>query len=224
MARLDPKESKLAQSTLEFKRRDFLGLLLKGPSIIIPSSMRLEILDRIHDEHQGIVKRRRRTKDSVWWPGLGKQLEEMVTNCRKCIEHRKPNSEPMIPPEVPERPWQVLGIDLFSPNGQTYLLVVDYFSRFIEISILLVSQKSSETIRALKSIFARHRLPDILRSDNGPIFVSTEFDEFSKEYSFTHVASSQKLPQANGEAERAVQTIKNALKKEKDPGKAFMSY
>ena len=75
-------------------------------------------------------------------------------------------------------------------------MVMDYYSRFIEISILLASQKSSETIRALKSIFARHRLPDILRSDNGPIFVSTEFDEFSKEYSFTHVTSSQKLPEA----------------------------
>ena len=92
---------------------------------------------------------------------------------------------------------------------------MDYHSRFIEISILLASQKSSETIRALKSIFAGHGIPDILR----------EFDEFSKEYSFTPVTSSQKLSQANGEAERAVvETIKNALEKEKDPGKALMSY
>ena len=60
-------------------------------------------------------------------------------------------------------------------------MVMDYYSRFIEISILLTSQKSSETIRALKSIFVRQGIPDILRSDNGPRFVSTEFDEFSKE-------------------------------------------
>ena len=158
------------------------GLLLKGPHLIILLSMRLEILNRIHNGHQGIVKWRRRNKDSVWWPGLDKQLEEMVTNCRKCIEHRKPNSEPMIPSAVPARPWQVLGTDLFSLNRWTYLLVVDYFSRFMEISILLASQKWSETIRALQSIFARHGIPDILRSDNGPQFVSTEFDDFSKEY------------------------------------------
>ena len=100
---------------------------------------------------------------------------------------------------------------MFSLNGRTYLLVMDYYSRFIEISI-----------RALKSIFTRHGIPDILRSDNGPKFFSTEFNEFSKEYPFTRVTSSQELPQANGEAERAVQTIKNALKKEKDPGKALM--
>ena len=90
------------------------------------------------------------------WPGLGKQLEETVTNCRNCIGHRKPNSEPMILSAVQERPWQVLGTDLF---GRTYLLVMDYYSRFIEISILLAYQKSSETIPALKSIFARHGIP-----------------------------------------------------------------
>ena len=113
---------------------------------------------------------------------------------------------------------------MFSLNGRTCLFVVDYFSRFIEISILLAFQKSSETIYAVKSIFARHRIPEILRSDNGPQFISTEFDEFSKEYLFTQMTSSQKLPQANGEAERAIQTIKNALKKGKDPAKALMSY
>ena len=64
----------------------------------------------------------------------------------------------------------------------------------------------------------------MLRSDNEPKFVSTEFDEFSNEYSFTLVTSNLKLPQANGKAKRAVQTIKNAIKKEKDPVEALMSY
>ena len=117
------------------------GLLLKGLRLIITSSIRLEILDRMHDGHQGIVKCSRRTKEPVWWPGLDKQLEEMVTNCHKCIEHRKPNRESVISSAVPERPWQVLRTDLFSLNGRTYLLVVDYVSRFIEISVLLASQK-----------------------------------------------------------------------------------
>ncbi|XP_044166476.1 uncharacterized protein K02A2.6-like [Acropora millepora] len=206
MVRLDSKVSKLAQSILEFKRRNFLGPRTSSQRrlIILPSSIRLEILDRIHDGHHGIVKCSRRTKESVWWPGSGKQLEEMVTNCHKCIERRKPNRESMVSSAVPERPWQVLGTDLFSLNGRPYLLVVDYFSRFIEISILLASQRASETIRALKSTFARHGIPDISRSDNGPQFVSTEFDELSNDYLFTHVTSSQKLPETNGEAERAV--------------------
>ena len=148
----------------------------------------------------------------------------MVTNCRRCIEHRKPNREPMIPTATPERPWQVLGTDLFTLKGRTYLLVVDYFSRYVEVSLMLASQTSSDTVRTLKSIFARHGVPEILRSDNGPQFASTEFDQFSKDYSFTHITSSPNFPQANGEAERAVQTVENILKKEQDPAKALMSY
>ena len=83
------------------------GLLLKGSRLIIPSNMRLEILDRIHEGHQGIAKCRRRVSHSVWWPGLSKQLGDMVTNCRECLGHRKLNREPMIPSAVSERPWQV---------------------------------------------------------------------------------------------------------------------
>ena len=128
--------------------------------------MRLEILERIHEGNQGIAKCRRRIKDSVWWPGLSKQVEDRVTSCRKCIEHRKPNRQPMIPTAVPERPWLVLGTDLFSLKGRTYLLVVDYFSRYVEVSLMLASQMSSKTVRALKSIFARHGVPEILRSDS----------------------------------------------------------
>ena len=88
----------------------------------------------------------------------------------------------------------------------------------------LTSQKSSEAIRALKSIFARHGILEILRSDKGHQFACTEFDQFSKEFAFTHITSSPKLPQAHGEAARAVQTVKNAMKKEEDPVKALMSY
>ena len=39
------------------------GLLLKGSQLIFPSTMQLEILERIHEGHQGIVKCRRRVKE-----------------------------------------------------------------------------------------------------------------------------------------------------------------
>lgn len=102
--------------------------------------------------------------------------------------------------------------------------MVDYFSRYIEVSLLLAFQKSSDTIRALKSISARHGVPEILRSDNGPQFVSTEFDKFSKEYSLTHVTSSPKMPQLNGEAGVHRSDGEKRTQKEKDAAKALMSY
>ena len=57
------------------------GLLLKSNRIIIPSVLRLDILDKLHSGHQGISKCRERAQQAVWWPGLSRQLEELVRNC-----------------------------------------------------------------------------------------------------------------------------------------------
>ena len=79
----------------------------------------------------------------------------------------------MIPPAVSERPWQILGTDVLSLKGVTYLLVVDYFSRYIEVALFLTSQKSSDTIRALKSIFARHGI--LTKGRNMLLRISTNY-------------------------------------------------
>ena len=101
---------------------------------MIPSALRLEMLDRIHTGHQGISKCRERAKQSLWWPGLSRQLEELVKNCSTCQKCLNQRREPLIPTALPELPWQRVGTDLFEFRGHSYLLVVDYYSRFIEIA------------------------------------------------------------------------------------------
>ena len=184
---------------------------MKGCRIIIPSVMRLEILDRLHKGHQGITKCRARAKASVWWPGLSKQVEDLVHGCRRCAEHKNEFTEPLIPSVTPERPWQIVGTDLFHLKGNTYILVVDYFSRYVEVALLMSSQSSQDVIKALKSIFARHGVPEVVRSDNGPQYSSGEFQKFAKDWGFQSSISSPKYAQSNGEAERAVQTKKKTL-------------
>ena len=150
------------------------GLLLKASRVIIPSCMRIEILDRLHEGHQGITKCRSDAKMSLWWPGLSRQIEDMVQGCRKCAKHRTFRAEPLINSVVPDRPWQIIGTDLLQLKGRTYLLVVDYFSRYIELALFSSSQTSQDVIQALKSMFARHGIPDSVRSDNGPQYCSAE--------------------------------------------------
>ena len=87
------------------------GILMKGCRIIIPSVMRLEILDRLHKSHQDITKCCTRAKASVWWPS--KQMEDLVHGCQRCAEHKNECTEPLIPSVTPERPWQIVGTDLF---------------------------------------------------------------------------------------------------------------
>ena len=84
----------------------------------------------------------------------------------------------MIPSDVPQRPWQTVGSDLFELNGSNYLLVVDYLSAFVEIATL--NNTSSATIvNNLKSIFARHGIPEIVVTENGPQYSSQTFTAFA---------------------------------------------
>ena len=106
-----------------------------------------------------------RTKASVWWPCVSREVKEFVTNCRECAKESRLQREPMIPTPSPEFPWQQVGVDLFEMAGQHYLLVVDYFSRFPEVA-KLVSTTSSSVITILKAIFSCHGLPEVVRSDN----------------------------------------------------------
>ncbi len=111
--------------------------------------------------------------------------------------------------------------DLFELSGKTYVLVLDYYSRFVEVQ-LLHSISSTGVITALKVIFACHGIPDTLVSDNGPQYASYEMVEFAESYGFRHITSSPHYPQANGMAERTVKTVKGLLPT--DPYMALLSY
>jgi hypothetical protein len=198
------------------------SLIMKGTRILIPSCMRLNILDKIHEGHLGITKCRERAKQSVWWPGLSTQIQDMVQHCRTCAMHMVNKPEPLFPTSFPERPWQALAIDFFKCENIDYLIVVDYFSRYVEICPMKKNKTATEVCRVLKSIFSRHGIPERVKSDNGPPFDSGEYLHFANEWGFEVRHSSPKYPQSNGEVERAVQTIKRLLKKEKE--KALLAY
>ena len=102
-------------------------------------------------------------------------------------------------------------------------MVVDYYSRYIEIA-KLISTSSNDVIRHLKSIFAHHSIPESVVSDNGPQYSAISFSNFTKEYGFTHTTSNPRYPQVNGAAERAVKTVKELLVKNKDPYLALLDY
>ena len=95
----------------------------------------------------------------------------------------KQPKETLQPHEIPTRPWQRVGTDLFSWNGKEYLLVTDYYSLFPEVTRLR-STTSAAVIDTLKSLFARHGTPDVLVSDNGPQYDSEEFQKFCGDWNF----------------------------------------
>ena len=210
-----------------FKFKDNLSvcnnLLLYNNRIVVPKTLQRETLKRIHLGHQGIERCRARAVTSVWWPGITHEISQMVQGCPECAESTVPRREPLITTPLPDYPWQLVGTDLFELDKKHYLLVVDYFSRYPEV-IKLTSTTSTMVIAALKSVFARHGIPETLRSDNGPQYASEEFTRFASSYGFCHITSSPRYPQSNGQVERMVQTIKRMLKKSSDPHVAVLSY
>lgn len=199
------------------------GLLMRGSRIVIPPPLQQEILDKLHEGHQGITKCRDRARQSVWWPGLSTQLENLVTNCETCCKNQHQRAQPLVPSQLPELPWQKVGTDLFEWRNKHFLLIVDYYSRYIEIA-KLSQTTAEEVILHTKSIFARHGIPEIVFSDNGPQYTAEVFEKFASDYQFEHETSSPYFPQSNGEAERAVKTVKEMLTKSKDPYLAMLSY
>ena len=199
------------------------GILLHGNRLVIPQALRKDMLDRVHQGHQGIVKCRALARSCIWWPGMSKDVGLLVDNCPACEKFRQVPPQPLIPTPTPDYAWQQVGSDLFEWLGEHYLLIVDYYSRWIEISHL-TSLTSASVINSFKAIFARMGIPETVVTDNGTQYTSAEFSKFSKYYGFRHITSSPHHPAGNGEAERAVQTVKNLLKKEQDPFLALLNY
>lgn len=199
------------------------GLLLYRNRIVIPETLRDEVLRSIHDGHLGLTKCRARAQDSVWWPGITQDIRNLINTCEFCQTHRPSQlREPLKYTPLPSRPWQKVGADLCELDGKHFLVVIDYFSRFIEIAFLQ-SITSAQVIGKMKNMFARWGIPEELVSDNGTQFTSEAFHEFALNYKFRQTFTSPHYPQSNGEAESAVKIAKRILRQD-DIFKALLSY
>ena len=178
----------------------------------------------IHESHLGINKCKSCARDSLFRIGMASDVEQTVRNCTVCAQNQRANvKEPLIPGIIPDRPWSHVSADIMELNNRHYLVIVDRYTKWVELN-LLENMTSKNVIKHLKSQFSRFGIPDEFYSDNQSTFVSSEFRGFAKEYGFDCVTSSPTFAQSNGLAERAVQTMKDLLKKAKDPYLAMLSY
>ena len=140
---------------------------------------REEVLNILHDTHPGIVKMKSLARSYVWWPKMDTNLEEKVKSCATCQNHQKtPSCSPLHPWEWPGRPWSRLHVDYAEPfRGKMFLLIIDAHSKGMDIHCVN-SATSSVTVDKMRSTFASRGLPEIVVSDNGSNFVSSEFKSF----------------------------------------------
>ena len=198
------------------------GLIMKETRIVIPAKQCEAILKLIHKGHLGLNKCKLRAKETVYWPGLNDQLEDLLLNCELCLKYStsKHKQEPslLLGQEVPLYPWTKLATDVFHFEGISYLLIVDYTSRF-PVVCKLTSMRGQHIAIHFKFICSEYGWPETLVSDNGPCYTSEVFTNLMQEYNIYHITSSPHYPQSNGLAEKYVQIVKNLFYKAKEEGR-----
>ncbi len=199
------------------RKRNYLslwnGCITYGTRIVIPAALQNRVLEELHTSHLGMVKMKAIARSYVWWPNIDKDIETTASNCETCKQlAHMPNKAPVHPWLYPSGPWQRIHIDYAGPiEKKMLLIVVDAYSKWVEVKIMRTTTTEA-TISALQEMFSRWGLPEHVHSDNGPQFVSAEFENFMHFNHILHTKSAPHHPQSNGLAERYVQTVKKALK------------
>ncbi len=100
------------------------GIVMKGQRVLIPECMQEDILEQLHYGHMGAEKTKLRARDCVYWPGINNDIEKTVGRCTTCQTNQPSNQkEELMPHEIPSRPWQSCGTDMFHWNGDDYLIL-----------------------------------------------------------------------------------------------------
>ena len=198
--------------------------------LVLPLSLRPLVLKQMHDGksggHLAYIKTFKKIGCYFYWPSMRADIEQYVKACATCQANKKMPNRPLLHPhELATAPFEVIGIDFLGPikplsaNGNSYVLViVDYFSKWVE-AIPLPDQKATTTASALyKCIIQRHGMPKAIISDRGTNFTSKLFEEFCQFFGINHRLTTAYHPASNGETERFNRTLISMLRKTLEDG------
>ena len=105
--------------------------ILKGRCIVISNTLQKQTLEQLHINHMGMDKIKPLC-ESIYWPGIDSNIEKKtLKNCSTCLEFQQTKpKEQIMHQEIPEKPWEVVGADMFNSHNKYYLCIINYHSKF----------------------------------------------------------------------------------------------
>lgn len=149
------------------------GCLFWGGRLVVSPQVREEVMLELHEAHPGIACL---AWQYVWWPGIDTDLEQKEKTCQTCqYTCKNPAQAPLHPQEWPRQPRSRIHADYAGPfMGQMFLLLVDAHTKWMDIHNVS-SATFQATIEKMRKTFATLGLPEMLVTDNGSVFTSSEF-------------------------------------------------
>ncbi|CAI6370293.1 unnamed protein product [Macrosiphum euphorbiae] len=199
------------------------SLVYFNNKLIIPKNLRKTILKLLHETHLSAQKQKSLVKSIFYWPGINSDILGLVESCNICQKFKRNQiKQTLINHEIPKLPFIKIGLDIAEFRGLNYLVVVDYYSRWLEI--IKIKQKDTMTIISkLKPLFSKFGIPMEVIADNMPCG-SVEFQRFAKEWEFEVKTSSPHYPRSNGLAEKGVDIAKKMIQKSNEDNQDLELY
>ena len=188
-------------------------LVYRGDRIVVPVGARQTVLRLLHAGHAGVTKTTQAARQFYYWPGMSKDIDDMVADCVACQSLRPSKPQATVQQASPATfPMEALGADLFHCDGKNWLVVIDRYSGYPFVAEMR-STSATAVLEKLDDWLWNFGLPNVIRTDGGPQFACKEFEDYMADHDIVHEISSPYNPSSNGLAEAGVKQVKMLLKK-----------
>ena len=195
------------------------GLILKGSHIVIPTELRDQLLNVIHESHLGICKTLQHARTSIFWPNITNDIKKLFSQCRACMQHqdKQPNESIVSEPEL--KPWTSLSINNFEYKGRHYLIILDRCTKFVVVKRVHLYD-AGMTVETMCEVFSKFGLPENIHSDRGRNFLSNQFTQFLNTLG-SDLTFCSAYHHLSNPAECAIRNVKNLMKHCASAGKSW---
>ena len=161
----------------------------------------------------GIKKTKLLPHELVYWVNINSGIESHIKSCNTCLEFQQTQPKgKIIYHDIPLRPWEVSGADIFHLNNNNYLCIIDFHSNFSVVR-RMGGLSAESLITTINIIFAEYGIAYRLMSDSGSNFVSEKFRSFCSSLNIEQAVMSSYNHQSSGQVEGCIKFIKCTIKK-----------